>query len=314
MERRVSCAPGGARPDNEADIGLRYLGYWTDNGAAYYYNYDTNTGYAGTLEILASLYRDENIPIRYMQLDSWWYYKTFAGANGKIGKTKNPRLPQGEWNRYGGLLEYRAHPAVLPDGLGGFHKDVNLPLITHNRWIDPASPYRQKYQVSGIAAVDPKFWDAIMSNISSNGVTCYEQDWINEIYANSPELQSTLGIGDAFADNMARAAKENNVSVQYCMALPRFFLQGSHYPNLTTIRTSDDHFQRSRWDDFLFVSQLAQRRRHLAMDGCLPREYGNKTISSSACFQQVWWALVIGMGSEDGKNLIHKACCRTKCW
>ena len=249
---------GAARPDNEADIGLRYLGYWTDNGAAYYYNYDTNTGYAGTLEILANLYRDGNIPIRYMQLDSWWYYKTFAGANGKIGKTKNSRLPQGEWNRYGGLLEYRAHPAVLPDGLGGFHKDINLPLITHNRWIDPASPYRQKYQVSGIAAVDPKFWDAIMSNISSNGVVCYEQDWINEIYANSPELQSTLGMGEAFADNMARAAKENNVSVQYCMALPRFFLQGSHYPNLTTIRTSDDHFQRSRWDDFLFVSQLAR--------------------------------------------------------
>jgi len=296
---------GVARPGNDADIGLRYLGYWTDNGAAYYYNYDTNSSYAGTLEILASLYRDENIPIRYMQLDSWWYYKTFTGANGKVGKTKNPRLPQGEWNRYGGLLEYRAHPAVLPDGLGGFHKDINLPLITHNRWIDPTSPYRQKYQLSGIAAVDPKFWDKIMSDISSNGVVCYEQDWINEIYDNSPELQTTLGVGDAFTDNMARAAKENNMSVQYCMALPRFFLQGSHYPSLTTIRTSDDHFQRSRWDDFLFVSQLARAVGIWPWtDVFMSTEQNNLLIS-------VLSAGMVGtgdvMGSEDKKNLLLAA-------
>jgi hypothetical protein len=249
---------GAPRPGNDADIGLRYLGYWTDNGANYYYNYNTNVGYAGTLEILANVFRDEHIPIRYLQLDSWWYHKTFTGPDGKIGKTKNPKLPPGEWNRYGGLLEYRADKAVLPDGLGGFHKDIGLPLITHNRWIDPASPYHDTWQISGLAAVDPKFWDHLMSDISSNGVTCYEQDWLNEIYFHSPELQSTFGVGDAFADNMARAAKQNNVSLQYCMALPRFFLQGSRYPNLTTIRTSDDRFGRDRWDDFLFVSQLAR--------------------------------------------------------
>ncbi|HTR41566.1 MAG TPA: hypothetical protein VMH87_08130, partial [Pseudomonadales bacterium] len=182
---------GAARPANDADIGLRYLGYWTDNGATYYYNYNTNTGYAGTLEVLANLYRDENIPIRYLQLDSWWYYKTFTGPDGKTGKAKNAHLPAGEWNRYGGLLEYKAHPAVLPGGLGTFHKIINLPLITHNRWVDPASPYHDTYQISGYAAVDPKFWDHIMSDISSNGVTCYEQDWIDEIYAHSPELQTT---------------------------------------------------------------------------------------------------------------------------
>jgi hypothetical protein len=249
---------GTARPNNEADTGLRYLGYWTDNGATYYYNYNTNSGYAATLENLVSRYRDEQIPIRYLQLDSWWYEKTLTGLDGSRGKPKNPRLPKGDWNRYGGLLEYHADPAVLPDGLGGFKDKVNLPLVTHNRWIDPASPYHEKYQISGVAGVDPKYWDEIMSYIASSGVVCYEQDWLNEIYAHSPELQSTPGVADAFADNMARAAQQNNLSLQYCMALPRFFLQGSHYPNLTTIRTSDDHFIRARWDDFLFVSQLAR--------------------------------------------------------
>ena len=81
---------------------------------------------------------------------------------------------------------------------------------------------------------------------------------MSEIYYHSPELQTTPGFGDAFADNMARAAQERGLSLQYCMALPRFFLQGSRYANLTTIRTSDDRFGRSRWDNFLYVSQLAR--------------------------------------------------------
>jgi hypothetical protein len=249
---------GKTPPANDADTGLRYLGYWTDNGATFYYNYDPALGYAGTLEAVAARYREEGIPIRYLQLDSWWYEKTFTGPDGKAGGTKNPRLPMGEWNRYGGLLKYKADPAVLPGGLAGIHQKTGLGLITHNRWIDPASPYHEHYKISGFAAVDPKWWDHIMSYLAGGGVLCYEQDWLSEIYYHSPELRTTPGFGDAFADNMARAARENGLSLQYCMALPRFFLQSSRYANLTSIRTSNDRFGRSRWDDFLFVSQLAR--------------------------------------------------------
>ncbi len=97
-----------------------------------------------------------------------------------------------------------------------------------------------------------------MGYLADGGVFCYEQDWLSEIDYHSPELQTAPGFGDAFADNMARAARERGLSLQYCMALPRFFLQGSRYANLTTIRTSGDRFERSHWDDFLYVSQLAR--------------------------------------------------------
>ncbi len=249
---------GKTPPANDADTGLCYLGYWTDNGAFYYYNYDPALGYAGTLEKLAEHYHDEGIPVRYLQLDSWWYEKTFTGADGKVGQTKNPRLPEGEWNRYGGLLKYEADPAVLPGGLAGVHQKTGLGLITHNRWIDPASPYHRDYRISGVAAVDPKWWDDIMDYLAAGGVFGYEQDWLSEIYYHSPDLQTVPGSGDAFADNMARAAQAKGLSLQYCMALPRFFLQGSRYANLTTIRTSDDRFSPGHWDNFLYVSQLAR--------------------------------------------------------
>jgi hypothetical protein len=166
-------------------------------------------------------------------------------------------LPEGEWNRYGGLLKYEAHPALFPDGLAVFQKKTGLPLITHNRWIDPASPYHEQYRISGYAGVDPLWWQKIMGYIADNGVVCYEQDWLNVIYNHSPELSATAEAGDDFTGGMAAAAKARGVSLQYCMALPRFFLQGARYDNLTTIRVSGDRFQRHHWDNFLYTSQLA---------------------------------------------------------
>jgi hypothetical protein len=249
---------GKVRPANDADIGLRYLGYWTDNGAVYYYNYKPELGYSGTLEALVEQCRAQGIPIRYLQLDSWWYSKTFTGPDGKEGHVKNPALPEGEWNRYGGLLKYEAHPGVLPNGLAAFRKKTGLPLITHNRWMDPASPYHAKYRISGFGAVDPRWWNDIMNYLATGGVVCYEQDWLNVIYEHSPAFQTTPGTGDAFADNMARAAAAAGLSLQYCMALPRYFLQASRYSNLTTIRVADDRFRRERWDAFLYNSQFAR--------------------------------------------------------
>jgi hypothetical protein len=248
---------GKHRPPNDADVGLRYLGYWTDAGAAYWYDYERELGYSGTLEALVRRYREEAIPLRYLQLDSWWYFKSLTGAAGESLKPRNPDLPVEEWNRYGGLLKYQAHPTVFPEGLAAFQKKVDLPLITHNRWVDPASPYHQHYEIAGIAAVDLGFWNEIMGYVSSAKVVTYEQDWLSVIYQNSPQLQTTPAAGDEFTDNMARAAQERGLSLQYCMALPRHFLQGTRYPNLTSIRTSGDRFTRSKWDTFLYTSRLA---------------------------------------------------------
>jgi hypothetical protein len=244
-------------PANDVNIGLRYLGYWTDNGAFYYYNYDPALGYARTLEALVCHYREKEIPIRYLQLDSWWYYKTLTDPDGETGQSKNSKLPEGEWNRYGGLLEYEAHPALFTNGLAAFQKEIGLPLITHNRWIDPASPYHGQFRISGFAGVDPLLWQKIIDYIANSGVVCYEQDWLNVIYNHSPELSATVGAGDDFTGDMAAAAKARGLSLQYCMALPRFFLQGARYDNLTTIRVSDDRFERNRWDNFLYTSRLA---------------------------------------------------------
>ncbi|MDE3185259.1 MAG: hypothetical protein KGM16_17745 [Bacteroidota bacterium] len=246
------------RPANDADAVLKYYGYWTDNGADYYYDYDTSKGYEGTLLALKKHYEQKGIPLGYMQLDSWWYEKSIIDPDGNAtADHKNKRLPSGPWNRYGGLMEYRADPYLFPNGLASFQKKLGVPLVTHNRWVDPSSPYHKMYKISGFAAIDPGYWKDIMNYIHQAGVVCYEQDWLNYIYLKSPQMHSDISVGNAFMDDMAGAAKSDGIDLQYCMAMPRHFLQGVKYNNLTTIRTSDDRFEMRKWKSFLFTSQLA---------------------------------------------------------
>lgn len=229
---------GKRRPSNDADLPLTSLGYWTDNGATYYYNFESTLGYEGTLLAVRDDFAQQGIPLGYMQLDSWFY----------------PKGARADWSdRSGGIYQYVAAPVLFPDELAAFQQQLGLPLFTHARWIDANSPYREQYQISGNVSIDPQYWDDIVSYIESAGVVTYEQDWLGA----QAQTAFNLNDPDAFMDNMARATSENRLTMQYCMALPRHYLQTSKYDNITTIRTSNDRFTRSKWDEFLYASRLA---------------------------------------------------------
>ncbi len=234
---------GKTRAANNADVTLSKLGYWTDNGATYYYNYDTTLGYEGTLQTVRSDFAAKGIQLGYLQIDSWWYPKgasdTWQGD------------PTG--NR-GGEYVYTAAPDLLPDGLSHFQQTLGLPLITHARWIDPASPYRTQYQMSNNVSIDPNFWNTIFSYIHGGGVLTYEQDWLDGAATTSFNLNDPY----AFLDNMAAAARANGMTLQYCMATPDYFLQGTNYTNLVSMRVSSDRFGSDKWDRFLYGSRLAK--------------------------------------------------------
>lgn len=246
------------RSANDTDVVLNKFGVWTDVGGDYYYNYDSTKGYDGTLLALRDHYQNEGIPLGYMQLDSWWYQKSTNSVHNERGAAKKkPEFPEGPWNRSGGLMEYKADTFLFPNGLAAFQQQLGLPLVTHNRWIDSASPYHKRFKISGIGAIDPAYWKEIMGYLKSSGVVVYEQDWINYIYTNNPEMKSDINVANAFTDYMAKAAQDAGINMQYCMGLPRYFMQGVKYNNLTTIRTAGDRFMPKRWMNFLFTSQLA---------------------------------------------------------
>ncbi len=230
---------GKVRPANDADPSLKSLGYWTDHGAAYYYRFDSRKGsYEQTLLGVRDNFNQLGLKLGYMQLDSWFYPKGATAA----------------WqNSAAGIYEYVAASALFPNGLKSFQQQLGIPLITHARWIDPSSPYHHIYKMSGKVVIDPLYWNSIGSYLRDAGVSVYEQDWL------ATEAQAKFNLTDpkAFMDDMARAMSAQRLNMQYCMPLPRHYLQSSLYSNITTIRTSKDIFQQSRWDQFLYGSQLA---------------------------------------------------------
>ncbi|MEW1861108.1 CBM35 domain-containing protein [Streptomyces sp. NPDC088194] len=234
----VRTLAGKSVPASDTGVVLSTLGYWTDNGADYYYTFDQAKGYTGTLLAVRDEWAAQNIPMGYMQLDSWWY----------------PKGPDGKWDDLpDGTSLYEADQELFPDGLAAFQQELGMPLVTHARWMDQSSPYHGQYRFSDNVVIDPAYWQSVMAYLREGGVVVYEQDWL----CNNAKPAENLTDADAFFDNMAHQAAGNGMDLQYCMALPRDYLQSVRYQNLTTIRVSDDRFDRPKWDEFLYDSQFA---------------------------------------------------------
>ena len=232
---------GKVRPGSESDVSLAALSYWTDSASKYYYYFEPALGYEGTLEGVKQDFAAHGIPVRSMQLDSWWYPKGIPPAWSNNGDG----IVYGEY-------ELRPDPSILPDGLAGVRKLLGIPLLVHARWLEPDSPIRMQYQVSGNVAIDPRYWTDLASYLASSGVMTYEQDWL----AGYAQPAFNLTDPEAYLDNMARAMAAAGITMQYCGQDVGQLLQGSKYGNLTTARVSGDGFNRSHWDPFLYNSRL----------------------------------------------------------
>ncbi|HTS63749.1 MAG TPA: hypothetical protein VMH28_17110 [Candidatus Acidoferrales bacterium] len=229
---------GKTRPAYDADVILNKIGYWTDNGATYYYHMQGSMNYEQTLYAVKANFDSMGIPLGYLQLDSWFY----------------PKGPGALWSNNGqGIYQYMAATPPFSAGLAKFQQNLGVPLVTHARWIDPSSPYRQTYKMSGNVVIDPTYWDYVAGYLANSGALTFEQDWLND----NAHADFNLTDSDAFLDNMAASMSRRGLTMQYCMGSARHFLQSTKYNNLTTIRTSADRLARDKWTSFLYTSRLA---------------------------------------------------------
>ncbi len=247
---------GKTRPGNQSAPVLRYLGYWTDNGATYYYHFNRKLGYAGTVLAETRHLQARNIPIHYLELDSWWYRKDSTNYLGKKARSMLPKYQHQDWDKFGGITHYTASRHLFPKGLEAFDQQVGLPLVVHGRWISRKSPYHKQYKISGIAPVDARYWNHIARYLHDNGVETYLQDW-QSIIARNSHFFSSLTAGHDFYHGMAAGMAAHGVSVMYCMPLPCELLESSELNNVVATRVSADIFIRPRFYACLFTSRLA---------------------------------------------------------
>jgi hypothetical protein len=229
---------GKLRPTNDSVTLLNKLSYWTDAGTAYYYHPQDGAQIVPTLQKLPSQFAQMGTPIGSMELDSWYYPKG------------SPPL----WYQNGsGMYTFQADASVFPKGLAMFQQNLGLPLITHARWIDPNSPLRGTYKMSGNVSIDPLYWERYAQYLVDNNVELLEQDWLSDKASTDFNLTDPYLFLDNMASKMAAAGRK----LVYCMPLWGDFLQSTNYDNVVAVRVSSDAFIRDRWDAMLFVSRLA---------------------------------------------------------
>ena len=213
------------------DITLQYLGLTTDNGAYYYYWTEPGLDYMQTLVSYHQYATRESIPIKYVLLDSWWYYK---GSNG-------------------GVSEWSPRPEIFPQGLEALYQATGWFVQAHNRYWSMDTVYAKqnggKYnwvmspKHNGSAPLDQGFWDDLFSVAKSSwGLRVYEQDWLyNEFYIYVSQMLENVDLGRTWLLQMGQGAQKNDLTIQYCMPHIRHLLQSLEVSAVTQARASDDY-------------------------------------------------------------------------
>lgn len=224
---------------------LKHLGYWTDNGAYYYYRTEPGKNYETTLLEMAGYLKNESIPVRLLQLDSWWY-------------------PKSEIDN--GVLTWEPIEEMFPDGLTAFQKKSGMPLTFHNRYFATDTYYRETLPfVRGSGGTHPlsrRVFDIWAESVVKWGGIMYEQDWLGTQMDKVEALRSDPHLAGKWLSDMAGAMDDAGLEIQYCMPTVGFYLASTRFRNVTNIRSSNDYFIRlggqshQLWWEHVYTSPL----------------------------------------------------------
>jgi hypothetical protein len=188
-------------------------------GAYYYYNTEPNVTYQQTITDSLSYMKSLDLPIQYVQFDSWWYYK----------------LPN-----KGALLLWEPMPSVFPDGLTPW---VGMPTTLHNRYFADINNYTANFTflrepgAECSLPIDKDMFVYIMQDKIKNwGMVQYEQDWLITVYEAMNVTQTNVTAAHDWLTAMADAATELGVTIQYCMPLPNHILHSTLSQPVTNAR------------------------------------------------------------------------------
>eukprot|EP01064_Diplonema_japonicum_P033984 TRINITY_DN6871_c0_g1_i1.p1 TRINITY_DN6871_c0_g1~~TRINITY_DN6871_c0_g1_i1.p1 ORF type:complete len:747 (+),score=140.47 TRINITY_DN6871_c0_g1_i1:43-2283(+) len=217
----------------DSDPILKVLGYNTDHGAYYYYHPERNMTMGETVLAVYKQAQEQQIPYKYILLDSWWYFK----------------------GTQGGVTNWTAMPSVFPPGgnaaLKDFTQRTGWMVIGHNRFWDHGTSYsvdnggRFRFSDDGsehyVVPLTQDFWDFLLTGGKEWGLTTYEQDWLFTEFNGVPYLQRSATMARDWLMQMGSAAADNGLTIQYCMPYARHVLQSVEIPVVTQVRTSGDY-------------------------------------------------------------------------
>ncbi|MCP4762554.1 MAG: hypothetical protein GY870_12305 [archaeon] len=225
---------------------ISYIGYWTDNGAYYYYRPIKGKKLSETLLEVNKHSKELDIPFQYFDLDSWWYLKSVSKLKrkllGNLGRIVGGGL-------YGGAIKWEIDPFYMHMDVSELSKQLdNKPFIAHHRWYNVNSPRLNQYKFvsegTNATSIDPDFWEMIMENCQKWNIICFEQDWMSLQLDNIKDLRNNVENADKWLNCMGDAAIKYDRTIQYCMAKPGMFTNSLKHDAVSHARTSEDYHPR----------------------------------------------------------------------
>jgi len=226
-----------------SNVVTSYLGFWTDNGAYYYYKTEKGMNYEDTIIAIKDYFEENNIPIGYFNFDSWWYLKhtnkTFTTLFRFLIRLMGGGL-------YGNTLCWEVDPKNFTTDLKTFHHEkFQMPITAHSRRWDARSPYVEKFEFktykNHAVPLKKEFWDWLMTHAKESGIEVYEQDWMKNQIVSMPILRIDFDAQEEWLNSMATAAKENGIDIFYCMQTPGILLYSIKHSNINITRCSGDY-------------------------------------------------------------------------
>lgn len=239
------------------DIPDCYLGYWTNNGGYYYYNPIKGLKLSETLVEVKKHTDSLGLPIKYINLDSWWYIKDVQQWKrkllGNFGRIVGGGL-------YGGTVAWEMDPNTMHFSPDELSKITNTVFVAHNRWFSDKTIYKKQFKFydenKKSICFDPEFWDMIMSNCKKWNINTYKQDWMNNQVKACKILRDNPDNANTWLMNMGNAAEKHGIKIQYCMSNPGMFLTSLKLDAVSFARTNGDYNPRwPRCYDYRFFVQ-----------------------------------------------------------
>lgn len=242
--KAVQAAHSTNRSLVETDRNLKYLSYWTDNGAYYSGGAWGEAGGGGdpvnetAFRAVAAGLKEQELfgAVHIWQLDDWWYHGRASVYSDCV-------------------LNWSLPTATFPSGLKKLSADLGKPWLLYVpfwcpenvhaddfRWIHSSNPGHPELVFAEPHPDDAvRFYRYLFDYGIANGMAGYEQDYLDYNYLAMPYLRKNYGAADKWLGGMNLAALERDVPVQACMALPSDLMASVQLDSFTNYRCSTDY-------------------------------------------------------------------------
>lgn len=239
----ISARPAGLKDARYACTTMSRLSYWTDNGSAYWYRREKDMSLPDSIvSTVENIEQQLETPIASVELDSWFYRHEVTRNIQEVGYLEV--VPPT------GMIRWEPREDVL--GCGGIEELQNRlgskSLILHSRHISSKSSYindnnRHEWWIDADRAhpQTTDLWKTFMKQASTWGATTYEQDWLVEIWQGVRQLREVPGRIKKWQSDFEDIAREEGISLIWCMATPADMAQATALKSIISIRSCDDY-------------------------------------------------------------------------